>query len=226
MSPHRSLSLVHSDAALSGSRARDHAVPEPAPSAGSRVYIHRIDERDTITYVNEQWMAFARANGAERLPLQVIGRSLWDFFARDEAKRLYARAIEHVRARGVALQIPFRGDSPSCRRHMEMRIEPTARDEVEFRSFIIREDQREPLPLLDPDAPRTEWEVLSICSVCRKALAGGNWLELEDVLRIVKPPDGDAWHRLSETVCETCEALVTLQVRTHPGDRPRLAALD
>jgi hypothetical protein len=226
VSPPPSLSLVQSNPASPSQSARDQAVPAPAPGTGSRVYIHHIDDRDVVTYVNEQWMGFAHANGAERLPLQVIGRSLWDFIARDETKSFYARAIEHVRRKGVALQIPFRGDSPSCRRHMEMRIEPTSAGEIEFRSFVIREDERQPVPLLDVDVPRADWEVLTICSVCRKALTGDRWLELEDVLRVLKPPHGDAWHRLSETVCDTCEALVALQLRAHPGERPQLCVLD
>ena len=83
------------------------------------------------------------------------------------------------------------------------------------------------MPLLDHEAPRADWEVLTICSLCKKVLVGARWLEVEEALRLVPPPGGERWHRLSDSVCETCEALVSLQIRPgSSGERPQLSALD
>ena len=147
------------------------------------IYISRIDKDDTITYVNKNWIAFARNNNAQNITLNsVIGQKIWDFICDLETSRLYEALFTRARDTDSIVKIPFRCDSPNCRRFMELQIIPLENRSLEMRSYAIDEEYRNPVDLLDPGTLRSDAS-LSMCSNCKKVLVhDSQWCEVEDVI--------------------------------------------
>lgn len=88
-----------------------------------RGFIYRVDAQDRVVFANAEWFDFARENSAVSLkPEVVIGVSLWDFICSSETRHLFEILLKQVRATGKSVTLPYRCDSPDCRRFMELRI--------------------------------------------------------------------------------------------------------
>ena len=87
---------------------------------------------------NPTWTTFALENeGKAVLPERVIGRPLWSFVADATTRQLYRAMVKKARA-GERLAFPFRCDSPSRRRFMEMHDRGGEDGEVEFAARLLR----------------------------------------------------------------------------------------
>ncbi|NQU49755.1 MAG: hypothetical protein HQ519_13975 [Planctomycetes bacterium] len=85
------------------------------------VFSYRIDSEDKILAVSAEWLRFAKENMAADLEREfVVGRSLWQFITGDEVKHLYEIIFERARQTGDQIALPFRCDSPTERRFMEL----------------------------------------------------------------------------------------------------------
>ena len=88
-------------------------------SQQSKDCCYRIDALDRITFVDAEWLRFARENEAEQLvETGVVGRSVWDFVSGFEVRSLYENLFASVRSRGEPARVPFRCDSPALARWM------------------------------------------------------------------------------------------------------------
>ncbi|MGC8838372.1 MAG: hypothetical protein ACP5UM_08145 [Anaerolineae bacterium] len=114
-------------------------------------FTYRIDGQDRFVDVDENWLRFAQENGARHLARReaVLGRPLWDFIVGQETRHLYELMLAKVRMGRATLQIPFRCDSPTCRRFMEMRMSPERQGGVRFTTWIVRLEHRAPVSLLE-----------------------------------------------------------------------------
>jgi hypothetical protein len=61
------------------------------------LYVHRIDADDVIVFVDEEWRALARENGAPALP-EAVGRPLWESIAGVDVRDVYRSMLDRVRA--------------------------------------------------------------------------------------------------------------------------------
>ena len=61
---------------------------------------------------------------------------LWRFIADPETTYLYKQIFAKIRSGKSPVRIPFRCDSPECRRFMEMKLSLLAGDSIEFLSKI------------------------------------------------------------------------------------------
>ncbi|NIM49774.1 MAG: hypothetical protein GTN62_05890 [Gemmatimonadales bacterium] len=170
-------------------------------------YDYRVDSEDRICWVSPAWEDFARQNGAPHLTEgAVLGTYLWDYVSGEETRYLYRLMLASVRTRGRTVTLPFRCDSPTLLRHMELRIAAVPRGEVKLRGVLLREEQRPYLALLDPSAARVD-KLLTICSWCKQIRVSDlEWLEPEDAVRRLKLFDAVRLPRLTHGICTSCEA--------------------
>src|SRR6185436_13937110 len=121
--------------------------------------LYRLDDRDEIVFVNDDWSVFANANDGEHLiPSQVIGRSLWDFITDSTTRQLYRYVVKRVR-QGRAIEFTFRCDSPSCQRLLQMRVARCVNGELEFRTRSLSQQPRETQSLVEPGQARSHERV-------------------------------------------------------------------
>jgi hypothetical protein len=174
--------------------------------------VYRVNSRDELTYLNDEWGRFAAANaGAALTPERVLGRPLWDFITGLTADQLYRDLLARVRA-GHPARFPFRCDSPGVRRRMEMEVLPAAGGAVEFRAHTLAEEPRPPQPLLDAAAPRTS-DLLRSCGWCRRVEVGGWWAEVEEAVRELGLFERAALPGLTHAVCGDCFEAMTKSMR-------------
>jgi len=173
-----------------------------------RTSVHRIDGDDVIRYVNDEWIAFAKANDASGMTAEnVIGHSIYDFIAGAETRHVYRLLLARVRSRRVALRVPFRCDSPTKKRCMTLHIRPYGTTGVEFISELRHEETRGPVLLLDPAIPRGE-EALRICSWCKRVLACQRWEEIETAIAHLDLMQSAEMPELKHGICPECLAIV------------------
>jgi hypothetical protein len=167
--------------------------------------LYHLNDKDQISSVNEEWLSFARANDGEPLlPPQILGRPLWDFIGDVETQHIYRVLHGRVRARGAPIRLSFRCDAPERRRLLELNISPGAEQGLIYRVRTVRQEDRQPVPLLDPNRPRSEMFV-TMCGWCKRVAAPPRgWLEVEEAVLALslfaetRPP------QLTHGICEEC----------------------
>lgn len=173
-----------------------------------RIFVHSVDGKGMLSAVNEEWVEFARENGAPWLSRKaVVGRSLWDYMTGRETRHISRLLLDSVLRKGVRITIPYRCDSPGLCRYMEMEIAQVEGGLVEFRSSILRSEPREPVFLIDPSASRSG-EFLTICSWCRRARVASRWVELEVAVKTLDLFSSASLPQLTHGICQECSMLV------------------
>lgn len=167
--------------------------------------LYHLNASDEISSVNEEWLVFARANDGEPLlPPQILGRPLWDFIGDVETQHIYRLLHRHVRTKGEPVRLSFRCDGPERRRLLELSISAGVEQGLIYRVRTVREEDRKPMPLLDPHRPRSETFV-TICGWCKRVSAPPHgWLEVEEAVAALSlfaephPP------QLTHGICGQC----------------------
>ena len=142
--------------------------------------LYELNARDEISSVNEEWLPFALANGGEPLdPVQIMGRLVWDFISDVETQHIYRLLHRRVRAGGAPVRLCFRCDAPARRRLLDLEISAGPERRLIYRVRTLREQERQPVALLEPYPPRSE-HFVTICAWCeRVAVPAHGWLEIE-----------------------------------------------
>ena len=156
-------------------------------------------------FVNDEWLSFAHENGASHLTLDaVLNKSLWQFITDFDVQHLYTLIFNKVLADQLSVKIPFRCDSPDCRRFMEMEISPLSGNRVQIRNRILREEFREPVDLLNPAVNRSK-ELVRMCSWCKKIdVSPSNWVEVEQAVKQLNLFEAPTSPQLTHGICPTC----------------------
>ena len=118
---------------------------------------YAIDEQDRLIKVDDGYYRFAEENGWDGAG-DSLGRSLWDFVAGHEVKKLQRLLLRRMREGVRDVELPFRCDGPDVTREMDIRIAADSTGRVVLFSARLRaeEEREESQPLLDPDAPRDD----------------------------------------------------------------------
>ena len=177
---------------------------------GYGLYTYRIDAQDRVVHLSENWLAFARENGAEERchPDKVLGRRIWDFVAGDETRHLYELVFERVRSGSHAVTVEFRCDAPGEERFCQLAIISKGQGVMELYSKISRTRARPPVRLLDPGAPRSS-ALIRICSVCKRvSLPEDQWAEVEVAIRRLKLFEQPQLPQITHVVCPDCHRAV------------------
>lgn len=170
-----------------------------------RSFGYCIDADDRLTFVASEWLDLAKENAAANLSHEAVcGQPLFTFISDPETQHLYKILIDKVRQSQDSMVVPFRYDSPSLRRFMELHISPLPDGAVQFEGRLVREEPREKVPLLDPSVERSD-EIIVACSWCKRIDADEVWLDgavqpgrptadlARDVLRLLRElPTGAA----------------------------------
>jgi len=174
------------------------------PSQKNAGIAYDVDADDRIVAVTSNWLSFARQNQAPDLTPEIVaGRSLFDFISDWQTRYCYRTLVDRVRSTQRASTIPFRCDSPTARRYMELTISPRDKGHLWFESRLLSEEERAAIPLLDPMADHSKGWILS-CSWCKRINALGDWVEVEVAIRHLDLFSGGPLPRISHGVCDDC----------------------
>lgn len=168
-------------------------------------YRYRIDALDRLTDVDDAWLAFAVENDTTSLTATaVIGKSLWHYIDGPYTRQLYQVLFERVRQTKQTVIIPFRCDSPTLRRDMNLSITPGENNELHFDGTLLRTAETEPNPLLNTRARRSQ-TMLSMCSFCKAVEIHPNeWIQPEIAVARLKLFDESDAPQISHGVCNDC----------------------
>jgi len=106
--------------------------------------LYRINIRDEIVFVNDEWSQFAIANDAlDLLPDKVLNQSIWNFITHSTTEFLYREILKKVRT-GQIMKFNIRCDSPDMRRIAAITISSPNNDgEVQFAARTLWTERRE-----------------------------------------------------------------------------------
>jgi len=169
---------------------------------------YAIDDQDHLIKLDEGYYRFAEENGWGEAG-DSLGRSLWDFVAGDEMRKIQRMLVRRIRDEVGHVELPFRCDSPAARREMEIRIaaHPSGRV-VLFSARLRSENPREAIqPMLDPDAPRGD-EALQMCGWCDRFEIDGEWMEIEEAAARLELFLRDELPRISHGICPRCNQML------------------
>ena len=170
------------------------------------ILTYRVDITDTIVSVGDNWHVFADANawGGDLRPEDVVGRKLWEFIQDYETRHLYQELFRRARSGTRSRPIPFRCDSPSERRFLELLIEALPDGLIEITSTILRTEPRSPVRLLAADTPRS-MDLLSMCSMCKKIeVSPEQWVDIEEGVAQLRLFEAEEMPRLTHGLCRPC----------------------
>lgn len=174
-------------------------------SPNQRRFVWTIDAADKIVRVNDDWLAFARENGAPRLTAaSVLGQSLWGFIQSQETVYLYQQILAKLRTGCRSIAFPIRCDAPDCRRFLEMKLSLLAGNAVQFQTSILRQEYRQPLDFLGASRDRSQ-KFLKVCSWCNKIyIPERGWGEPEEAIGALDlfGPGSMPW--MTHTICGSC----------------------
>jgi len=165
---------------------------------------YAIDDEDHLIRLDQGFYRFAEENGWDGAG-DSLGRSLWDFVAGHEVKKLQRLLLRRIRDEVRSVELPFRCDGPEVRREMEIRIAADKSGRVVmFSARLVDEEERdEPQPLLDPASPRGE-ELLTMCAWCDRFEVGGEWVEVEEAAARLELFRRDELPALDHGICPRC----------------------
>jgi hypothetical protein len=165
---------------------------------------YAIDDQDRLIKVDAGYYRFAEENGWEEAG-NSLGRSLWDFVAGHDVKKLQRLLLRRVRDEVRDVELPFRCDGPDFRREMDIRIVADSTGRVVMFSARLRseEPREEPQPILDPRAPRGE-DFLTMCAWCDRFLVDGEWVEVEEAAKRLELFRRSELPTLDHGICPEC----------------------
>ncbi len=176
-------------------------------SAGLWLFSHTVNFQDVITAVNDAWLSFAQENDAPHLTREaVLGRSLWDFIAGLETQQIYQLLLRQVRQTQERVVFTYRCDSPALRRYLWMEIVPALDQTVEFRSYLLREEPRHHIRLLEVSAERNV-DLLHMCSWCSRVWCEDAWLPAEEAVKILGLFGPTQLPQITHGICPNCALL-------------------
>ena len=166
---------------------------------------YAIDDQDRLIKVDDGYYRFAEENGWDGAGAS-LGRSLWDFVAGHEVKKLQRLLLRRVREGVRDVELPFRCDGPDVRREMDIRIAADKTGRVVLFSARLRDEEarEEPQPLLDPDAPHDDGDFLPMCAWCDRFLVEGEWAEVEEAAKRLELFRRRATPTLDHGICPQC----------------------
>lgn len=175
-----------------------------SPSKLERTFVYRIDAGDLVVYVTPEWEAFANENKAPELTSEAVcGQPLSSFVVNMETRHLYRVMVDSVRRDRRTIVVPFRCDGPDVRRFMELTVSPRPDEHVQLEGRIVREEYREPVRLLDSSVSRTD-EFVVLCSWCKRADVTGDWVEVEEAVKLLELFNSLELPQITHGICPEC----------------------
>jgi hypothetical protein len=164
---------------------------------------YRIDAQDRLIEVSGPWNDFACVNGSTDLePESVCGRSLWSFIVDETTQAIYRALFAHVREKQETVVFPYRCDSPTLRRFMQMTVTPEAEGGLAFVSETVRVQKRQPrLSFAYQHGARP---MVFRCSFCNAMRVRGRWADVADAVQEGLVLNHDLPVAVGYGVCASC----------------------
>jgi hypothetical protein len=142
--------------------------------------LFRIDHRDRVATVDEEWATLARESGADPLcPGAEVGRPYRDFIRNNQVAEVYRIFLERVRLRREVVRFPVRADTAREKRFFLLEIEAVEGGAIELR---LKLEGTEPRAPGDWSTPPEEDEMIRMCSFCQRAQWDLEWMELAEAM--------------------------------------------
>ena len=172
---------------------------------GSETFVYSLNEDNIITNYSKNFPSFARNNDwqLDMEPEAVMGRSIFDFISGIETQHLYQVLFEHCRKGKHIGPIPFRCDSPTERRFLELTLRLLPDNHIDIITVLLKTEPRPPVRILQADTPRTE-QFIKICSMCKKVFVDDEWVEIEEALIRMKLFEQERLPQLTHGLCNSC----------------------
>ncbi len=144
-------------------------------------------------------------NAGEGLENRAVGSWLWQHLAGVEVKHLFRALIERVRVKEKVIRVPFRCDAPALRREMMLEATPLEGEGVRFVTWVVEEEGRETVPLLEALRKDDPDYLLLMCAWCKRIGVGDDrWLEVEEAAAELHLFHMDPLPRITHGVCREC----------------------
>lgn len=167
-------------------------------------YLYCIDATDRLTFVSDEWIAFAQENDAQDLVSnRLLGVEIWSFIEGKAIRDFYQALFDHVRVTETEVIVPFRCDSPNMIRQMELAIRPAQSGEVELEGRLLSIGSRDNIHLFSRHARRAD-RTIPICSFCRRVAVSGRWLDVPEAIYRYGFFSGPTQPKISEQICPSC----------------------
>lgn len=173
----------------------------------------RLDASDSIVAASQGWLQSAASVGAPALTAtSVRGRPFSDFSPDPDMAPVYQLVFKRVRTTGQPMRVPYRIDSPTERRYLEMEVAPLSDGFVECRTRTILVHER------PAEMPPSQGEsLLPVCAWCRKVrMADNSWAEVEEAADRLALFLGPA-RQLTHGICPSCDAVVRQGLELAPS---------
>jgi hypothetical protein len=169
---------------------------------------YAIDDQDHLIKVSQSYYRFAEENGWDGAG-DSLGRSLWDFVAGEDMRKLQRLLLRRIRDQARDVQLPFRCDGPGVRREMDIRIVANRSGRLVLFSARLRSEQPRdpPQPLLDPHAARGE-DLLVMCGWCDRFLVDGEWVEVEEAAQRLELFGRAELPAIDHGICPRCSTML------------------
>jgi hypothetical protein len=169
---------------------------------------YAIDDQDRLIKLDDRFYRFAEENGWHGAD-STLGRSLWDFVAGQEVRKLQRLLLKRVRDEIHEVELPFRCDGPDVTREMDIRIVADRSGRVVMFSTRLRAEleREEPQPLLDPAAAR-DVDFLPMCAWCDRFLVNGDWVEGAEAAKRLQLFRRSEVPALDHGICPSCDKLL------------------
>lgn len=174
-----------------------------------------VNRDDQIMSVSSNWdeRAQNQGGGAQLFAQALIGQALSRFIRSDNTRMYIEACLKVCRLKQQVLFRPYRCDSPTHKRFMEMQLSPLAEGAVEMKHFLLKEEAFEQPLRLETVAsaePGSGYAYVR-CSMCNRLKPRGQsqWLEPQRCVHQPQPL------RVIYSVCPACLAQIW-QTRPRP----------
>lgn len=171
---------------------------------------YRLDPKDLIIEVGGPWDDFAkRNNGFRILAGQIEGQNLFSHITGDSTQMLMDVLLAKVRRHQNPVTHPYRCDSPTLKRFMEMTIEPDTYGFLNLRHRLLKSEPIASWAVVDAVVPgRTGQSIVIRCSMCNSVRMGKEWVELETATQQGLTIEQGVM-RVAYGVCSNCRSTYT-----------------
>ena len=167
---------------------------------------YRINERDEIIAVNDDWCRYASDHGWEGIsPDKVLHRPIYNYITDSTTSSLYQYLFKRVRG-GSSVRYNFNCESSSHRRVMEMTVKSFGdAGELELKARMLCKQARN-IQRHDSANSPNEDEFLRACGWCCRIDLEGYWIEVEDAVARLGVFEFSRLPKLTHGICKECFA--------------------
>ena len=176
--------------------------------SSNNIFFYEIDENDIIVNVSKRtWNTFYMQNvegNNSCLSYNLKNTSLWKYITNQEMISLYKLIIENIRKYKKSIILPFRCDSDSERRYLDLEISPIENKKIQFKSKIVATEKRDKVNLFDDYLPKMDIS-LNVCSMCKFVeYEKGAWCEVELAIEKLNLFNMKEVPKISHSLCPFC----------------------